>query len=104
MATYGYCRVSTLRQANEGESLDVQRRQIEGYALMHGMTLDEVVVEEGISGSVPINERLAGGALFAKLVKGDIIISPKLDRVFRSALDALQTVEFLKTKGVNLHL
>jgi hypothetical protein len=24
MATYGYCRVSTLRQANEGESLDVQ--------------------------------------------------------------------------------
>src|ERR1700733_11609343 len=32
MAIYGYCRVSTLRQANEGESLDVQRRQIEGYA------------------------------------------------------------------------
>jgi putative DNA-invertase from lambdoid prophage Rac len=27
-----------------------------------------------------------------------------LDRVFRSALDALQTVDFLKTKGVNLHL
>ncbi len=47
MATYGYCRVSTTRQANEGESLDVQRRQIEGYALMHGLVVDEVVVEEG---------------------------------------------------------
>ena len=30
MAIYGYCRVSMLKQANEGESLDVQRRQIEG--------------------------------------------------------------------------
>ena len=26
MAVYGYCRVSTLKQADEGESLDVQRR------------------------------------------------------------------------------
>ena len=40
MAIYGYCRVSTARQANEGESLDVQRRQIEGYAHMHGLALD----------------------------------------------------------------
>jgi putative DNA-invertase from lambdoid prophage Rac len=47
MAIYGYCRVSTLRQANEGESLDVQRRQIEGYAHMHGLTLAGVLVEEG---------------------------------------------------------
>lgn len=104
MAVYGYARVSTLRQVNEGESLDVQRRQIEGYALMHGLTLDEVVVEEGVSGSIPVHERPAGGALFAKLAKGDIVIAPKLDRVFRSALDALQTVDVLKAKGVKLHL
>jgi putative DNA-invertase from lambdoid prophage Rac len=104
MAVYGYARVSTLRQANEGESLDVQRRQIEGYALMHGLTLDDILIEEGVSGSVPINERPKGSILFFKLVKGDILIAPKLDRVFRSALDALQTVEFLKTKGVSLHL
>jgi putative DNA-invertase from lambdoid prophage Rac len=104
MAVYGYARVSTLRQVNEGESLDVQRRQIEGYAHMHGLTLDEVLVEEGVSGSIPINARPEGGKLFAKLVKGDSIIAPKLDRVFRSALDALQTVEVLKAKGVKLHL
>jgi putative DNA-invertase from lambdoid prophage Rac len=104
MAVYGYARVSTLRQANEGESLEVQRRQIEGYALMHGLTLNDILIEEGVSGSVPINERPQGSILFGKLVKGDILIAPKLDRVFRSALDALQTVEFLKTKGVSLHL
>jgi putative DNA-invertase from lambdoid prophage Rac len=104
MATFGYARVSTTRQASEGESLDVQRRQIEGYALMHGLALDEIVVEEGVSGSIPVVERPAGSALFAKLAKGDAIISPKLDRLFRSALDALQVVEHLKKRGVALHL
>jgi DNA invertase Pin-like site-specific DNA recombinase len=104
MAVYGYCRVSTLRQANEGESLDVQRRQIEGYALMHALTLDGVMVEEGVSGSIPVQDRPAGAALFAKLKKGDIVIAAKLDRLFRSALDALNVVDNLKTRGVKLHL
>ena len=57
---YGYCRVSTLRQASEGESLDVQKRQIEGYAHMHALVLDDVIVEEGVSGSVPVVERPMG--------------------------------------------
>ena len=104
MAAYGYCRVSTARQASEGESLDVQRRQIEGYAHMHGLTLCGVAVEDGVSGSVPVHERPKGGPLFAKLRKGDIVIAPKLDRLFRSALDALQVVEDLRKRSVSLHL
>jgi putative DNA-invertase from lambdoid prophage Rac len=104
MAVYGYCRVSTQRQANEGESLDVQRRQIEGYCLMHGLAVDEVFVEEGVSGSIPVQERPLGAALFAKLAKGDVLVAAKLDRMFRSALDALQVVEALKARGVKLHL
>jgi putative DNA-invertase from lambdoid prophage Rac len=104
VAIYGYCRVSTARQATEGESLEVQRRQIEGYAHMHGLALDGIVVEEGVSGSVPVAERAAAGPLFAKLSKGDAVIAPKLDRLFRSALDALKVVEDLKKRGVALHL
>lgn len=104
MATFGYCRVSTAKQAAEGESLDVQRRQIEGYAHMHGLALEEIVVEEGVSGSVPVAERPAAGPLLAKLRKGDVVIVPKLDRLFRSALDALKVVEDLKARGVKLHL
>ena len=104
MAIYGYCRVSTMKQADEGESLDVQRRQIEGYAHMHGLTLTDVLVEGGVSGSVPVEERPVGGALFARLQKGDIVIAAKLDRLFRSALDALKVVESLKGRGVKLHL
>src|SRR3984957_6906258 len=104
MATYGYCRVSTARQASEGESLDVQRRQIEGYAHMHGLTLCGGAVEDWEAGSVPGHERPQGGPLFAKLRKGHIAIAPKLDRLFRSALDALQVVEDLRKRGVSLHL
>jgi len=71
---------------------------------MHGLTLAEVLVEGGVSGSVPVEERPVGGALFAKLVRGDIVIAAKLDRLFRSALDALKVVESLKGRGVKLHL
>ena len=104
MAIYGYCRVSTVRQATEGESLEVQQRQIQGYAHMHGLTLASVVVEEGVSGSVPVEERPVGGPLLAKLERGDIVIAAKLDRLFRLALDALKVVDSLRTRGVKLHL
>jgi len=69
-----------------------------------GDSLDDVVIEEGVSGSVPVAERPAAGPLFAKLKKGDVVIAPKLDRLFRSALDALRVVEELRARGVRLHL
>lgn len=104
MAVYGYARVSTTRQAAEGESLDVQRRMVEGWCHMQGKALDGVFVEEGVSGSVPLAERPQGAAMMAGLVKGDTIVAAKLDRLFRSALDALQMVEDLKRRGVSLVL
>lgn len=104
MPVYGYCRVSTARQANDGESLDVQRRQIDGYALMQNLAISDVYVEEGVSGSVPIAERPQGARLLDRLERGDIVVSAKLDRLFRSALDALQVVEDLRKRGVSLHL
>ena len=71
---------------------------------MHGLMLAEVLVEEGVCGSVPVKDRPIGGQLFAKLQRGDIVIAAKLDRLFRSALDALKVVESLKGRGVKLHL
>ena len=71
---------------------------------VHGMTLDEIVVEEGVSGFMPVSERAKGGALFVKLKAGDVVIAPKFDCLFRSLLDALRVVEDLKKRGVFLHL
>ena len=104
MATYGYCRVSTDRQADEGESLGAQQRTIEGYAMMHGMTVDRVFIERGVSGSKPMADRPEGAKLLDVIQAGDTIITPKLDRMFRSATDALNVCDHLKAEGISLHM
>jgi putative DNA-invertase from lambdoid prophage Rac len=104
MAVHGYARVSTARQAGEGESLDVQQRTIAGYAMMHGLVIDRMFVERGVSGSKPLAERPEGAALLAALERGDTIITAKLDRMFRSALDALDVLRRLQGKDVALHM
>ena len=104
MAIYGYIRVSTITQANDGESLEVQRRKIEARAREQGWTLDQVFVERGVSGAKPLADRRQGKALLAVLAKGDVVIASKLDRVFRSASDALAIMEGFKRQGVGLYL
>jgi putative DNA-invertase from lambdoid prophage Rac len=91
-------------QADEGESLDVQQRTIAGYAQMHGMAVEKVYVERGVSGSKPLGDRPQGAALLAALKPGDTVITPKLDRMFRSALDALDVLAKLKASGISLHM
>lgn len=102
MQVYGYIRVSTAEQAATGDSLDTQRNKVLGYALMQGWELADVYVESGVSGSVPLAERPAGAKLLGIVEKGDVIVTPKLDRMFRSASDALGTLEEIKAQGVGL--
>lgn len=104
MSTYGYTRVSTGRQADEGQSLGTQQRTLTGYAMMHGLDVTQTFVEAGVSGSVPLDDRPQGAALLAILRKGDTVITPKLDRMFRSASDALNVLEDLKKRGISLHM
>jgi len=104
MAVYGYARVSTDRQADDGESLGTQQRVIEGYAMMNGLALDSIFVERGVSGSKPLGERPEGARLLAALKAGDVVITAKLDRMFRSALNALDVLGQLKDRGVSLHM
>jgi putative DNA-invertase from lambdoid prophage Rac len=104
MAVYGYVRVSTDRQADDGESLGTQQRIIEGYAMMNGLTLGSIFVERGVSGSKPLGERPEGARLLAVLKGEDVVITPKLDRMFRSALNALDVLRQLKERDVALHI
>lgn len=104
MKVFGYCRVSTAEQASNGESLDTQKQQITGYAMMKGWTVAGFFVETGVSGSVPLADRPEGRRLIAAVTGGDVIVAPKLDRMFRSASDALATLEELKGDGIALHL
>lgn len=102
MAVYGYARVSTAMQTDEGESLGVQERQIKGWCIMQGHDPATLFVEEGVSASIALDKRPKGAALMASLKRGDIVVASRLDRLFRSPLDALQTVEKVRTKGVTI--
>jgi len=100
----GYCRVSTSEQASNGDSLATQKQQITGYAMMQGWEIGAFFIEAGISGSVPLADRPEGKRLIEAIGPGDIIVTPKLDRMFRNASDALVTLEELKRQGVGLHM
>ena len=101
---FGYCRVSTDRQADSGISLDEQERRIRGRALQEGWSLSEIFIEAGISGSVPLGKRPEGAKLLAAITTGDAIVCPKLDRMFRSAFDALTVIKDLQRRRISLFL
>jgi putative DNA-invertase from lambdoid prophage Rac len=104
MRVFGYSRVSTSEQADEGASLAAQQQQIAGYAMMKGWQVAEHFVERAVSGSTPLAERPEGRRMLATVGKGDIIVTAKLDRAFRSAADALAVLEEFKDQGVGLHM
>ncbi len=109
MASYGYARVSTAMQES-GLSLDAQVQACTAYweqlRATGTFSRDDTfsVVREQCSGSVAFTKREKGGELFRKLKAGDVLIAAKLDRVWRSAKDALVTIDELKKRGVAVHL
>ena len=105
MSIYGYVRVSTLQQANEGDSLETQLKQIGSYASLKGyeIPLENFVTERGVSGSLEFEKRPEGARLFGQLQSGDVLIFSKLDRAFRNTRNALNTLHELKVRGVSVH-
>jgi len=96
MAIYGYAR---------GQNLEGQQRRIGAYATAQGLMLDSIIVEgRGVTGVTPFEARPAGGPLLARLIDGDAVIVVMLDRIFRSALDAIRVVADLELRGVRLHI
>lgn len=82
----------------------MQERQLRGWAAQHEREIAQVVIEPGVSGSIPFNERPEGTRLWADLRPGDVLVAAKLDRMFRSASDCLSVVEAFKGRGVSLYL
>lgn len=105
MAIFGYIRVSTLQQANEGESLETQLRQIQSYSVLRGFDIpsENFITEKGVSGSLEFEKRPEGGRLFNQLASGDVLIFSKLDRAFRNTRNALNTLHELKERGISVH-
>ncbi len=105
MGIFGYVRVSTLHQANEGESLETQLKQIQSYSVLKGFVIppENFITERGASGSVEFEKRPEGEKLFNQLSSGDVLIFSKLDRAFRNTRNALNTLHELKQRGISVH-
>ena len=101
-----YLRVSTAEQANEGCSLDAQLERVKAYCLMTGLQLVAVFREEGVSGSKPLDTRPEGSRLVESLRTGQAahVVTMKLDRLFRDAVDCLTATREWDRAGTTLHL
>lgn len=106
MKAIGYVRVSTEKQSLEGVSLKDQKDKIETYCKLKDMELVEIVTDEGVSAGIPLRERQGGQQLLNKVNKKeiDIIVSVKLDRLFRDAVDCLQNTKKWDNEEIALHL
>ena len=102
--TYGYTRVSTDMQAERGQSLELQQDQLAGWAQMTQRRVDEMVIESGVSGSIPFAKRPEGSKLFTVLARGDAVVCTKIDRFSRNLFDCLSVAQEFQKRGVTLYL
>jgi site-specific DNA recombinase len=98
---YGYVRVSTAMQAQEGSSLDEQERKIRAWAEMNSMKLMGLFKDEGVSGTFMF-ERPGFKELMKVIDKGDVLVANDLSRVTRNAGDAAKLLEDFKGREITI--
>lgn len=92
---YGYARVSTTSQAQDGNSLADQERQLREAGA-------QVIYSDAFTGKTMQRPRFT--ELMNVLHDGDTLIVTKLDRFARTATEGAQTVQELLRKGVTVHI
>lgn len=92
---YGYARVSTLGQKNDGNSLEEQENRLRENGA------SKIYVDAFTGTKV---DRPQFRELLETVQSGDTIIATKLDRVSRSASQGIALVDELLARGVTLHI
>jgi site-specific DNA recombinase len=95
----GYVRVSTAKQAEEGLSIEEQKRRICAHADANGWVLETIFEDAGVSGGVAFAKRPEGGKALKLAAEFDRLIVTKLDRFGRSAQDLLTSMSKLEDAG-----
>lgn len=93
---YGYCRVSTKGQAKDGNSLEVQEKEI--------LTKYEnaEIHKEAYTGTT--TDRPCFNELVSKMNKNDMLVVSKLDRLARDTVEGIEIVRELFKKGCSVHV
>lgn len=93
MECVAYMRVSTEKQAEEGNGLDSQKRDIENYCRKNELIISDWYIDDGYTGANmdrPELQRLVNDCS-RKRVK--CVVAWKLDRLSRSMIDGLYLIE-----------
>lgn len=100
----GYIRVSTDEQVKEGISIENQIEKIHRYAEDNNLKIFEICEDQGLSGE-KIQNRPGMIRLFELVDNYNInaVVAYKLDRLFRNASDALNTLNWLKNRKIEFH-
>lgn len=100
----GYTRVSTDEQVGSGAGLAAQRAMITAEAEQRGWTVVAWHTDEGVSGSKPADNRLAGHAALEAMRTREAatLIVAKSDRLTRSVLDLVGLVARADREGWQL--
>lgn len=92
---YGYARVSTKKQASEGNGLDVQEKALKASGA-------SIVIREEYTGTV--TNRPQFDKLLQDLNEGDTLMVVSLDRLARSTVQGIELVDELLGKGIRVHI
>ncbi len=103
MKAIGYVRVSTEDQAREGVSLDNQKEKIRAYCQLKDMHLEEIIEDAGISAKNLNRPGVKRALDMSRRGEVDAIVVYKLDRLFRSTVDALETTTRFDKWSVSFH-
>src|SRR5580700_9570859 len=93
MQAFGYVRVSTDWQAEQGVSLEAQERKIHAMATVQSAELLDVIVDGGESANSLSRPRLRRLLALINAGKVEAVIVVKLDRLTRSVKDLCGLLE-----------
>ena len=99
---FGYLRVSTSGQAEEGISLEAQRSKISAWCEVNDVELVQIYEDAGISGKRADNRPALQEALKAVVAENGVLIVYSLSRLARSTKDTLHIAEQLDKAGADL--
>ena len=96
-----YLRVSTEEQ-RERQSIATQRDFAERYCAHQQISIVDFYADDGVSGTVPLDQRPQGARMFsdARVGKFDAVLVYKLDRLGRESLLILQAVQQFQAMDV----
>ena len=95
-----YLRVSSEEQ-RERETMEIQREFLEQYCQLYGLEVADVYEDDGVSGTIPLNERPAGRRLLedAEQERFGAVLVSKLDRLGRTLLVIVDAHDRLQEAG-----